>query len=85
MTQHAPYCHDCNFPFKQMGACPVPGESILWAYLSLVPYIIPIIVFLLLLATRKLEPLKLLALLCSCYVIGDKIVKNIVRSTLDDK
>ena len=80
MVEHASYCSKCEFPFKEMGACPKPDVSMFWAYLSMVPYMIPIVIFFVILVTRKLKHVKTFSLLASCYVFGDKIIKNIIRS-----
>lgn len=63
-----------------MGACPIPGESMFWAYISMVPYLIPIIILLIGAVTWKLRHFRRFSLLASCYIFGDKILKNIVRS-----
>ncbi len=63
-----------------MGACPYPDRSLLWAVISMVPYLIPIIFFVVTIFTRKMEHLKFVVLLGSAYLFGDKIVKNLLRS-----
>lgn len=82
MSTPAEYCKSCEFPFRQMGACPMPEKSMFWAYLSMVPYILPIIILLSSLIFRKLSQFKLFCMLASSYISGDKILKNIIRSRL---
>ena len=65
-----------------MGACPIPGESMIWAYISMVPYLIPIIILAMIPFTRQLRDVRRFTLLASCYVFGDKIIKNLIRSTV---
>ena len=55
-----------------------------WAYISMVPYVIPIIIFVMIPFTRKLGHFKRFTLLASCYLFGDKILKNIIRSKTND-
>jgi hypothetical protein len=80
MFNPAEYCSTCTFPYRQMGACPIPDRSIFWAYLSMVPYLIPIIIFIVMLFTKRIKHFKSVALLASCYIIGDKVIKNLIRS-----
>lgn len=63
-----------------MGACPYPDRSIIWAYLSMVPYVFPLIVLVVAIFTRKMAHLKMVVLMGSAYIVGDKIVKNIIKS-----
>jgi len=83
MSTAAEYCKNCEFPFRQMGACPMPDKSMFWAYLSMLPYILPIIILASSLIFRKLSQFKLFCMLASSYITGDKIVKNIIRSRFD--
>lgn len=82
MENHIPaeYCKECSFPYKQMGACPLPEYSLLWSFISMIPYVYPILLSLLMLYSRKLAHLKTVTLLGSAYIFGDKVVKNIIRS-----
>lgn len=65
-----------------MGACPKPDASLIYAYLSCLPYVLAILLFIITLITRKLSQIKLSALILSSYVIGDKIVKSLLKSTI---
>jgi hypothetical protein len=80
MSTPAEYCKNCIFPFQQMGACPMPEKSIFWAYLSMLPYILPILILISSVIFRKFTQFKLFTLLASSYISGDKIVKNIIKS-----
>lgn len=59
-----------------MGACPNPNTSILYAYLSLLPYIIPAIYLLAAPFSRRLSHFKVFILLASAYMVGDKLLKK---------
>jgi hypothetical protein len=63
-----------------MGACPAPDKSILYAYLSIFPYLIPFIVLIGALITKKLSYFKIVTLLVSAYIFADKIIKKIIKS-----
>ena len=81
MSSAAEYCKSCEFPFKQMGACPMPEKSMFWAYLSMLPYILPIIIFLSCILLKNMSQFKLSSMLASSYISGDKLVKNLIKST----
>jgi len=85
MSTPAEYCKTCGFPFKQTGACPMPGKSILWAYLSVLPYLLPLLVLLASLVLRSMARFKLFLALVSAYISVDKLVKNLIRSTENAK
>lgn len=64
-----------------MGACPNPNTSILYAYISLLPYLIPALYLLAAPITRRLSHFKIFILLSSAYVIGDKLLKKAFEGT----
>lgn len=64
-----------------MGACPNPNTSILYAYISLLPYLIPAVYLLTVPFTRRLSHAKIFILLASAYVIGDKLLKKAFQCT----
>jgi len=63
-----------------MGACPAPDKSIVYAYLSILPYLIPFIALISALITKKLSHVKVVTLMVSAYIFADKILKKIMRS-----
>jgi hypothetical protein len=63
-----------------MGACPAPDKSMVYAYLSIFPYLIPFIVLISALITRKLSQFKIVTLLVSAYIFADKVLKKIIQS-----
>jgi len=65
-----------------MGACPKPNTSIIYAYLSIFPYVLALLLFFISIITRKVSHIKLSLLIGSSYVVGDKILKKILKSTL---
>jgi hypothetical protein len=78
----ADYCQQCTFPFKQMGACPKPGVPIVYAFISLLPYLLAIFLLLRPIITKRLSHILLAGLILSAYVIADKVVKNIIQSKI---
>jgi hypothetical protein len=60
-----------------MGACSNPNVSIVWSYMSLIPYFIIFALILLTLITRRLSIIRLTSMLILAYLIGDKILKNV--------
>jgi len=63
-----------------MGACPKPDQPIIIAYISCLPYVLAILLFLISIIQRKISQIKLSAFVGSSYFIGDKIVKKIIKS-----
>jgi hypothetical protein len=64
-----------------MGACPRPDTSILYAYISLLPYLIPLAYLAASPFTRSITHLKLFILPGLAYIVGDRMLKNIFLST----
>jgi hypothetical protein len=64
-----------------MGACHAPDKSPLYAYLSILPYLIPFLYVILGLVLRSIDHLKVCAMLASGYVVGDKLCKPLFKST----
>lgn len=67
-----------------MGACPNPDSSILYAYLSLLPYVIPALYLLAAPLSRRLSHLKVFLLLASAYLVGDKLLKKAFQGNWGD-
>lgn len=59
-----------------MGACPNPDASIVYAYLSLLPYVIPALYLLIAALSMRLSHFKVFLLLASAYLVGDKLLKR---------
>lgn len=54
-----------------------------WAYISMLPYIAPFLLLFVVLVTRRMSQLRLFVLLVSAYIVGDKVIKNLVKSMYD--
>lgn len=65
-----------------MGACPNPDKPIIYAYISMIPYVTPLIYLLISALTRKISHFKIFFMLASAYVIGDKLLKNIFKGKM---
>jgi hypothetical protein len=65
-----------------MGACPNPDKSMIYAYLSILPYLIPFLYFFRAAIQRNLNHFKVCAMLVSGYLAGDKFCKPFFKSTL---
>lgn len=79
MSDPAGYCASCLSFFRKMGACPHPDQPIIYAYLSILPYLIPFLLAAYFLFFRRLSILKPLVLLVSAYISGDKLLKGILK------
>lgn len=77
----ADYCALCQFPFKQMGACPAPDKSLIYAYASILPYLFPFLYLLLAALLRNLNYLKVASMMASGYVLADRFCKPLFKST----
>ena len=80
MSEQAEYCASCPYFFNKMGACPHPDKTILYAYLSLLPYLVPWGLSIVVLIWRRLSHFKVVSMLVSGYIFGDKVLKNLIRS-----
>ena len=76
----ADYCQHCSWLFDKMGACQPPQALFIFSILSFIPYILIFIFCGLTLFSRKHRQLKMAILLISSYLIGDKLMKNIIQS-----
>jgi membrane-associated phospholipid phosphatase len=71
------YCQKCSWLFSKMGACQPTGVSIIFSYVSFIPYLIIFLFIGLSLIMRGNRQIKMAVLLISAYIIGDRILKNI--------
>ena len=78
MTEIADYCQYCHVIFEKMGSCPKPDVSILYSFISMVPYLLIFYLIGKALWTRKLSDILLAGMLVSSYLFTDKILKNIL-------
>lgn len=62
-----------------MGACPSPDKTIIYAYVSMLPYLIPLAYLAVFLFTRKISHVKIFLMLASAYIVGDKLLKNVFK------
>lgn len=74
------YCSQCSWLDDKMGACLPPGKFSIFSYISYIPYLLIILFIVLSLFSRHERQLKMTLLLISGYVIGDRILKNIIQS-----
>ena len=62
-----------------MGACPTPTSSIFYTIISLIPYFIIFYLIGVTILKRKISLIKFTSMLVVVYIIGDKILKNLLR------
>ena len=74
------YCDSCPWLFDKMGACQPTGVPLIFSLLSFLPYLIILVFFGLALFIRNHRQIKMLMLLVSCYIVGDRLIKNILQS-----
>jgi hypothetical protein len=63
-----------------MGACPHPDVSMLFSYISLLPYLIIFYLVGLTILKRQASSIRLASMLIAGYIIGDKLLKNLFQS-----
>ncbi len=76
------HCNDCTWFFSKMGACPHPDVSMLFSYLSLLPYFIIFYLIVITFLKRTLSLIRLTTMLMCAYMIGDRLLKNVFQSIL---
>ncbi len=74
------YCKECSWLFDKMGACQPPDASIIFSLISFIPYLIIFLFLGLALIIRTHKQVKMAILLVSCYIVGDRILKNLIQS-----
>lgn len=74
------YCANCSWFDDKMGACLPPGKASIFSYISYIPYLLIFLFICLTLFSRNLRQLRMVLLLVSGYVIGDRILKNLIQS-----
>jgi membrane-associated phospholipid phosphatase len=74
------YCQECGWFFDKMGACLPPGKLSIFSYISLLPYLIIFLFIGLTLWSRTSKQFRMLILLVSAYVVGDRLLKNLIQS-----
>lgn len=72
------YCQKCSWLFSKMGACQPPDVSIFYSLVSFIPYLLIFMFIGLSFFSRGGRQVKMTLLLISSYIIGDRILKNIV-------
>jgi hypothetical protein len=80
--QPAEYCALCQFPYKQMGACPAPDKPMLYAYASILPYLFPFIYVILAALLRRVSFLRVACMMASGYIVADKLCKPLFKSKM---
>lgn len=61
-----------------MGACQPPDVSIFYSFVSLIPYLLIFLFIALCIFSRGARQVKMTLLLISSYIIGDRILKNLI-------
>lgn len=77
------HCNDCTWFFSKMGACPHPDVSMLFSYLSFIPYFIIFYLIANTLIQRKISLIRLTSMLVFAYILGDKLLKNIFQGIIE--
>ena len=74
------YCSRCSWIVDKMGACGPPDSPLIFVIASFIPYIIMLLFIAMSLITRSSRHFRMAILLLSAYIIGDKILKNLIQS-----
>lgn len=72
------YCQQCSWLFSKMGACQPPNTSIIFSYISFIPYLLIFLFLGLSLILRGNKQIKIAVLMVSAYILADRILKNII-------
>lgn len=79
------YCSQCSWLFDKMGACRPPEASIIFSLASFLPYLIIFLFIGLSISIRTQRQVKMALLLITCYIVGDRILKNVFQSPRPDE
>ena len=63
-----------------MGACLPPGKAFIFSYISYIPYLLIFLFIGLTLFSRNLRQFRMVVLLITGYLVGDRIMKNLIQS-----
>ena len=74
------YCVQCSWLFDKMGACQPPEAAFIFSLASFIPYLLIFLFIGLSIFIRNQRQVKMAILLVSCYIVGDRILKNLFQS-----